>query len=317
MRMLLFLILINSFLRNVEGYSCEQGQCYCFDNRIMCIDMTGPKFRYRVNINFLYMDQVQILDFESIIRNLSNLEHLTLMNMRYFRCDWLNGIPSEINLHTNMCASYPTTLYVSTARSYPRTEYSTTSYWSSTGEYFNINKKMFEIVILFYPYTSFVCLFKNILLYFFIVYLERKDITKTSSSKTNDEHSPTITSTKETSETRDDGFPSTTFRSKKLTDPSLISNSDITLDPIITTMSDRNEKHIQSKSGYLFWNIILLTSSCVILILITVIGWICVRCIIKRRGSAESRMNSISNEEIEMTSVFNEHFQETSFDGGR
>ena len=52
---------------------------------------------------------------------------------------------------------------------------------------------------------------------------------------------------KETSETRDDGFQGTTFSSKKLTDPSLFSNSDITPDPIITTMSDRNEKHIQSK----------------------------------------------------------------------
>ena len=168
MRMLLILILINSFLRNVEGYSCEQGQCYCFDNMITYIDMTGPKFRYRVNVNFLYMDQVQILDFESIIRNLPNLEHLTLMNMRYFRCDWLNGIPSEINLHTNMCASYPTTLYVSTARSYPKTEYSTTSYWSSTGEYSNINKKVFEIVILFYPYTIFFSFFQKYFVIFFI-----------------------------------------------------------------------------------------------------------------------------------------------------
>ena len=165
--MLLILILINSFLRNVQGYSCEQGQCYCFDNRITCIDMTGPKFRYRVNVNFLYMDQVQILDFESIIRNLPNLEHLTLMNMRYFRCDWLNGIPSEINLHTNMCASYPTTLYVSTARSYPKTDYSTTSYWSSTGEYSNINKKIFEIIILFYPYFFF-SFFQKIFCYIFL-----------------------------------------------------------------------------------------------------------------------------------------------------
>ena len=94
----------------------------------MCIDMSGPKFRYRVNVNFLYRDQVQILDFESIIRNLPNLEHLTLMNMRYFRCEWLNGIPSGINLHTNMCASYPTTVSTTTTTSYPMTEYTTTSY---------------------------------------------------------------------------------------------------------------------------------------------------------------------------------------------
>ena len=52
----MFLILISSILGSVKGYSCDQGQCYCFDNRITCIDMSGPKFRYRVNVNFLYMD---------------------------------------------------------------------------------------------------------------------------------------------------------------------------------------------------------------------------------------------------------------------
>ena len=230
------------------------------------------------------------------------------MNMRYFRCEWLNGIPSGINLHTNMCASYPSTVSTTANTYYPRTEYTTASYWTSTGEYFNNNIFFFEIFI-FCVLPHLFCLFKSILLYFYLFiffYLERKHITKTTSSKTNDEHSPTLTSTKETSLTTDD-FSSTTFKSKKHTDPTLFSKSDITLDPIISTISDRNEEHLQSKSGNLFW----------ILILITAIGWICVRCNMKRRCSAESRMNSTSNEDFEMTSVFNENFQETSFDGGR
>ena len=87
----------------VSSFSCDQGQCYCLDNRITCIDITGPKFRYRVNVNILYMNQVQILDSDSIIRNLPNLEHISMIDMRYFRCEWLNKVPSEVHIHTNMC----------------------------------------------------------------------------------------------------------------------------------------------------------------------------------------------------------------------
>ena len=115
-------ISINAFLGNVKRDSCEQGQCYCFDNRITCIDMIGPKFRYRINVNFLHMVQVQILDFDSIFKKLPNLKHLTMMNMRYFRCELLKNIPSGINVHTNMCVSYST---------YSKT----TSYMTSTGEF--------------------------------------------------------------------------------------------------------------------------------------------------------------------------------------
>ena len=106
MGIIIIFIFINVILGNVKSDSCEQGQCFCFDNRITCIDMTGPKFRYRINVNFLHMDQVQILDFDSILKNLPNLKHLSMMNMRYFRCEWLNSIPSGINLHTNVCIPF-------------------------------------------------------------------------------------------------------------------------------------------------------------------------------------------------------------------
>ena len=64
-------------------------------------------------------------DFDSIIKNLPNLEYLTMMNMRFFRYEWLKDILSLINLHTNMCVFYPTTECTTAA-----------SYWTSTGEYF-------------------------------------------------------------------------------------------------------------------------------------------------------------------------------------
>ena len=123
MGLITIFILIDAIFGYVKSDSCEQGQCYCFDNRITCIDVTGPKFRYRVNVNILYMEQVQILDFDSIFMNLPNLEHLTMMNMRYFRCEWLGNIPSEINLHTNMCASYLSS------------EINSMTYMTTTGKY--------------------------------------------------------------------------------------------------------------------------------------------------------------------------------------
>ena len=33
------------------------------------------------------MNEVQILDFDSIMMNLPNLEHLTMLTMKYFRCE--------------------------------------------------------------------------------------------------------------------------------------------------------------------------------------------------------------------------------------
>ena len=124
MAVIFIFILSSTLIANVKGYSCDQGQCYCFDNRITCIDMTGPKFRYRMNINILYMEHVQILDFESIIKNLPNLEYLTMMNMRFFRCEWLNDIPKGINLQTNMCVTHS------------KSETSSTpSYWTNTGRF--------------------------------------------------------------------------------------------------------------------------------------------------------------------------------------
>ena len=163
MAMIMIFILSSTLLGTVKGYSCDQGQCYCFDNRITCIDMTAPKFRYRVNINILYMEHVQILDFESIIKNLPNLEYLTMMNMRFFRCEWLKIIPSGINLYTNMCVSYSTSETTAPSESTTATVSESTtaaSYWTSTGEFF-------------LTFCIFLCPFgvQNILLHFFYFFL--------------------------------------------------------------------------------------------------------------------------------------------------
>ena len=128
---------------------------------------------------------------------------------------------------------------------------------------------------------------------------------KTSSSKSNDGHYSTLISTKEPSEAGDELSSS---------DPTLSSKSDITIDPILTTMSDHNP---QSKEPNFFWIFILIPSICLILILMAVIAWIFFKCIMKGTCSTESQVNNSSNEDIEMTSAFNEHFQETSFDGAR
>ena len=127
---------------------------------------------------------------------------------------------------------------------------------------------------------------------------------KTSSSS-NDGHYSILISTIEPSEAGDE------FSSS---DPTLSSKSDITIDPVLTTMSDHNP---QSKEPNFFWIFILIPSICLILILMAVIAWIFIKCIMKGTCSRESQVNNSSNEDIEMTSVFNEHFQETSFDGAR
>ena len=152
MAMIMIFILSSTLLGTVKGYSC-------FDNRITCIDMTAPKFRYRVNINILYMEHVQILDFESIIKNLPNLDYLTMMNMRFFRCEWLKIIPLGINLYTNMCVSYSNSETTAPSESTTATvsdSSTAASYWTSTGEFF-------------LTFCIFLCPFgvQNILLYFF------------------------------------------------------------------------------------------------------------------------------------------------------
>ena len=56
----------------------------------------------------LYMDNVQVLNLKDVIRKLPNLRFLTLMNMKYFNCKWLQDVSQDTYLKTNMCQSYST-----------------------------------------------------------------------------------------------------------------------------------------------------------------------------------------------------------------
>ena len=172
--MIIIFILSSTFLGTVKGYSYDQGQCYCFDNRITCIGMTGPKFRYRVNINILYMEHVQILDFDSIIKNLPNLEYLTMMNMRFFRChrSYHRGL-----IYIQISVSYSTSETTAPSESTTATASESTtaaSYWTSTGEYFT--DILFSVIFFsLLTFCVFLCPFgfQNILLHKCFFYLQK------------------------------------------------------------------------------------------------------------------------------------------------
>ena len=103
----------------VSSYSCDYSYCSCLDDMITSVDVTAPQFKYRATVTMLYMDNVQIVYLKNIIRKLPNLRFLTLMNMKYFNCDWLQDVSKDIYLKTNMCQSY------STATSIESQQYST------------------------------------------------------------------------------------------------------------------------------------------------------------------------------------------------
>ena len=88
------------------GYSCDYSECSCLDDMITCVDVTAPRFKYRATVTMLYMENVQIVDLREIIRKLPNLKFLTLMNMKYFDCNWLQLLSEDVRLRTNMCQSY-------------------------------------------------------------------------------------------------------------------------------------------------------------------------------------------------------------------
>ena len=49
---------------------------------------------------------VQIVDMREIITKLPNLKFVTLMNMKTFNCNWLQLLPEDVHLKTNLCQSY-------------------------------------------------------------------------------------------------------------------------------------------------------------------------------------------------------------------
>ena len=103
----------------VSSYSCDYSECSCVDDMISCVDVTAPRIKYRATATMLYMDIVQVVNLKDIFRKLPNLRFLTLMNMKYFNCNWLLDLSRHTYLKTNMCQSY------STATDSVRQQYST------------------------------------------------------------------------------------------------------------------------------------------------------------------------------------------------
>ena len=83
--------------------SCHKKICNCGDDMIFCIDMAVPSFDYRPNVTRLYLERLQLLEMGSIIRALPNLMYLSLVDMEYFRCGWMEDIPPNVIVTTNMC----------------------------------------------------------------------------------------------------------------------------------------------------------------------------------------------------------------------
>ena len=101
---LLICIFMNGFYI-CETTSCHQRICNCRDDMIFCIDMAVPSFKYRPTVTRLYLERVQLLELESIIRTLPNLMYLSLVDMEYFSCSWMDDIPPNVVVTTNMCMS--------------------------------------------------------------------------------------------------------------------------------------------------------------------------------------------------------------------
>ena len=79
--------------------------------------MAVPSFDYRPGVTRLYLERVQLLEMGSIIRALPNLMYLSLVDMEYFNCSWIEDIPPDVIVTTNMCMASTGLLLRSSGRS--------------------------------------------------------------------------------------------------------------------------------------------------------------------------------------------------------
>ena len=92
--------------------SCEQK--ICREDMIFCLDVAVPSFSYRPTIARLYLERVQLLEIANILASLPNLKYISLVDMKNFSCIWLEDIPTNVVVLTNMClATSPTHLSTS------------------------------------------------------------------------------------------------------------------------------------------------------------------------------------------------------------
>ena len=100
-----------SYNKIVSGFSCDYAECTCMDDMITCVGVTAPRFKYRGTVTMLYMDNVQIVNLKELLKNLPNLRYLTLMNIRYFKCEWIRDMSEDIIVKTNLCESQESSTY--------------------------------------------------------------------------------------------------------------------------------------------------------------------------------------------------------------
>ena len=96
-QVIMFLCLFINVFSNCESTSCQQKICNCRE------DVAVPSFTYKPSVTRLYLERVQLLEIESIIRALPNHIYLSLVDMKYFICDWIDDIPTDVMVLTNMC----------------------------------------------------------------------------------------------------------------------------------------------------------------------------------------------------------------------
>ena len=85
-RFCIFLFVCFFYNKIASGFSCDYAKCTCMDDMITCVGVTAPRFKYRVTVTMLYMNNVQVVNLLDVIKNLPNLRYLSLKNMKYFNC---------------------------------------------------------------------------------------------------------------------------------------------------------------------------------------------------------------------------------------
>ena len=97
------LVIFCIIYRESSSFSCEREECSCVDNIVTCINVFHPSFFYRPSITVLYMSEVQLNGISHLIYSFPNLEYMTLLDMVYFNCNWIEEIPSGITVFNNNC----------------------------------------------------------------------------------------------------------------------------------------------------------------------------------------------------------------------
>ena len=103
----IFSLIFCFFFMQVSTDSCGQDLCYCDNAQVTCISVINPVFIRDYEIIQVYMENVQILGLSNVLKSFPNLKYLTLYNMLYFNCDWVNDIPSNVYRNIPQCRSDP------------------------------------------------------------------------------------------------------------------------------------------------------------------------------------------------------------------